>query len=151
MTVKVIALHIKPSSDPCMNTFALMFVHQCTEVPLYLHTVYMSCSHVLSWKVKLKLVTDSWRNSHSPCVLIISRENCVAREELEKGMSRNSSTEVRGEKPDLKEVKVKNITQTSVQSRHTRFLPHHSALQIRWLCCISVCQRGTCGRPSYRC
>lgn len=80
----------------------------------------MSCSHVRSWKVKLKLVTDSWRNSHSPCVLITSRENCVARVELEKGMSRISSTEVRGEKPDLKEVKVKkNITQTSVQSHVT--------------------------------
>lgn len=57
--------------------------------------------------VKLVRDTDSWRNSHSPCVLISSRENCVARDELENGTNLSSLSEVRGEdRKKVKEVRV---------------------------------------------
>lgn len=69
-----------------------------------LRTVYMRFSHSLFSKVILTLEMDSWRNSHSPCVFITSRENCVAREELEKGESLISSTVLRNDRKNERNV-----------------------------------------------
>lgn len=56
----------------------------------------MRFSQTFPWMVKFAWVTDSSRNSHSPCVLISSWENCVALDELEKGTSLSSLPEERG-------------------------------------------------------
>lgn len=76
----------------------------CVCVYKYIRTVYMRYSHCLLSMVKFWLVTVSWRNSHSPWVLITSRENWVARDELENGKTRISSTEETGRKSEWKDL-----------------------------------------------
>lgn len=110
-----------------------------------LHTEYESKPQLLFWKVTLVASMDSCRNSHSPWVLINSRENSVAREEFEKGKNCISSTVEGGKKINVRAQIFKNKNVTILIETHW------SVVQNQWLCCIPECQRGTYGRPSCRC
>lgn len=89
----------------------------------YVHTVYVSCSHCLSSKLKLELEMDSWRNSHSPWVFITSWEYCVARDELEEGTRRISSTRVREVGENLSEARHENMTDFNAHPSSPQCIP----------------------------
>lgn len=71
-------------------------------------TVYVICSQLFFSKLRLEVLMESCRNSQSPCDFITSCENCVAREEFEKGTRRISFTAER----EKRELRVQSGTET---------------------------------------